>query len=118
MLRRRLGRKDTTERGGEGQSSTNMVQKNHHRRKSKVKSKPAFNMPTKTTSFKKKKKMLNKSELKCYTSGELDHFSMDYPDRADKKGKTPRSVNLVTARNTDGYGNLPFVLSVFQSPCW
>ena len=42
-----------------------MVQKNFHHGKSKAKSKPAFNMPTKTTSFKKKKKMVNKSELKC-----------------------------------------------------
>ena len=110
--------KDTAERGGEGQSSANMVQKNHHHGKSKAKSKPSYNMPTKTTSFKKKKKMLNKSELKCYTCGELGHFSVDCPDRADKKGKAPKHVNVVTASNTDGYGNLPIVLSVFQSPCW
>ena len=105
--------KDTAERGGEGQSSANMVQKNHHHGKSKS----AFNMPTKTTSFKKKKKMMNKAELKCYTCGEPGHFSVDCPDRADKKGKA-KSVNMVTASNTDGYGNLPYVLSVFQSPCW
>ena len=24
----------------------------------------------------------------------------------------------MTASNTDGYGNLPIVLSIFQSPCW
>ena len=65
--------KDTAERGGEGQSSANMVQKNHHHGKSKS----AFNMPTKTTSFKKKKKMMNKAELKCYTCGEPGHFSVD-----------------------------------------
>ena len=108
--------KGTAERGGEGQSSANMVQKNFHHGKSKAKSKPSFNMPTKTTSFKKKKKMLNKSELKCYTCGELGDFSVDCPDRADKKGK--KHVNVVTASNADGYGNLPIVLSVFQSPCW
>ena len=94
---------DTSERG-ECQSSANMVQKNFHHGKIKAKSKPAFNMPTKTTSFKKKKKkkILNKSELWCYTCGEVGHFSVDCPDRAYKKGKTLRSVNLLTASNTDG----------------
>jgi hypothetical protein len=33
----------------------------------------------------------------------------------EKKDKT---FNIVTASNTDGYGNLFTVLSVFQSPCW
>jgi hypothetical protein len=33
----------------------------------------------------------------------------------EKKAKT---VNVVTASNTDGYGNLFTILSVFQSPCW
>ena len=109
--------KDTAERGGEGQSSANMVQKNQNHGKNKRKYKPAFIAPVKTNSFKKKKK-LNKSGLGCYTCGELGHFSVDCPDRADKKGKNTKSVNVVTASNTDGYGNLPFVLSVFQSPCW
>src|SRR4051812_17591756 len=55
--------KDTSEKGGEGQSMANMVQRNPHHGKSKAKCKPPFNMPNKTTSFKKKqKKMLNKSE--------------------------------------------------------
>ena len=35
---------------------------------------------------------------------------MDSPNRADKKGKKARTVNVVTASNTDGYGNLPIVL--------
>ena len=71
-------------------------------------------MPAKSTSFKKKEKMPNKSELECYTCGELGHFSVDCPNRADKKRKKARNVNVVTASNTDGYGNLPVELSVFQ----
>ena len=61
---------------------------------------------------------MNKAEMSCFTCGEVGNFSKDCPDRADRKGKKPKSVNVVTASNTDGYGNLPFVLSVFQSPCW
>ena len=53
--------KDTAERGGEGQSSANMVQKNPHHGKRK----PAFSMPAKTTSFKKKKKMPKIGRASC-----------------------------------------------------
>jgi hypothetical protein len=43
-------------------------------------------------------------------------FAKDCPKHADHKEK---KVNLVTASSTDdGYGNLPSVLSVFQSPSW
>ena len=56
-------------------------------------------MPTYTTSFKKKKKMMNKFNLGCYTYEELERFSVDCSDRADKKGKT---TNVVTASNGDG----------------
>ena len=80
-----------------------MEQRNPHHGKNKAKSKPAFNMPSKTTPFKKKKKMLNKSELECYTCGELDHFFVDCPNRADKKGKKGKIVNVVTTSNTNGY---------------
>ena len=66
-----------------------------------------MNKPVKTTAFKKK---MNKAELSCYTCGEFGHFSKDRPDRADRKGKRPKSVNVVTASNTDGYGNLFTVL--------
>ena len=107
--------KDAREKGVEGQSSANMVQKKPSG-KNKGNWKPSFNKPVKTTTFKKKK--MNKAELSCYTCGEVGHFSKDCPDRADRKGKKPKSINVVTASNTDGYGNLFTVLSVFQSPCW
>ena len=106
--------KDNTEKG-EGQSSANMVQKKPYS-KNKGNNKPSFNKPMKTTTF-KKKKMINKADLSCFTCGETGHFSKDCPERADRKKKA-RQVNTVTASNADGYGNLFTVLSVFQSPCW
>ena len=60
--------KDTHGKRTEGQSSTNMVQKNPHG-KNKGNTKP-----TKTISFKKKKKT-NKDEMPCYSCGEIGHFA-------------------------------------------
>ncbi|KAK1660536.1 hypothetical protein QYE76_048695 [Lolium multiflorum] len=78
--------------------------------KNKGNNKPSFNKPMKTTTF-KKKKMINKADLSCFTCGEAGHFSKDCPERADRK-KKGRQVNTVTASNADGYGNLFTVLSV------
>ena len=89
-----------------------MVQKNLHSKKER-KNKP-FNAKS-TTTFEKNK---NKAELPCFTCGELGHFSNECPDRAGLKGKK-KNVNLVTISNDDnGYGNLPTILSVFQSLSW
>ncbi|KAK1678286.1 hypothetical protein QYE76_039134 [Lolium multiflorum] len=82
-----------------------MVQKKPYN-KNKGNNKPSFNKPMKTTTF-KKKKMINKADLSCFTCGETGHFSK----WADRKKKA-RQVNTVTASNADGYGNLFTVLSV------
>ncbi|KAK1619402.1 hypothetical protein QYE76_024919 [Lolium multiflorum] len=77
-----------------------MVQKKPYS-KNKGNNKPSFNKPMKTTTF-KKKKMINKADLSCFTCGETGHFSKDCPERADRKKKA-RQVNTVTASNADGY---------------
>jgi hypothetical protein len=110
--------KDTTEEG-EGHVTANFVQqKGKSSGKNKGNSKPSFNKPVKTTTFKKKKPNRDRSDLTCFTYGEPDHFSKDCPERADHRGKNTKNVNVMTASNTDGYDNLFTVLLVFQSPSW
>jgi hypothetical protein len=110
--------KDTTEKG-EGHATANFVQqKGKSSGKNKGNFKPSFNKPVKTTIFKKKKLNRDKSDLTCFTCGEPSHFSKDCPERADRRGKKAKNVNIVTVSNTDGYGHLFTVLAVFQSPSW
>jgi hypothetical protein len=98
--------KDTTEKG-EGHATTNFVQKGKPSGKNKWNFKPSFNKPNR-----------DMSDPTCFTCGEPDHFSKDCLECADHRGKKAKNINVVTASNTDGYGNLFTVLSVFQSPSW
>jgi hypothetical protein len=48
----------------------------------------------------------------------MESFSNECPDRAVLKGKK-KNVNLMTISNANNeYGNVPTILSVFQSPSW
>jgi hypothetical protein len=71
--------KDTSSKGIEGHSSTNIVQKNHNKGKGKTKS----NKLNKTTNFKKQ----NKAEVTCFACGWMGHFARDCFDRADYRDK-------------------------------
>jgi hypothetical protein len=60
--------------------------------------------------------------MDCFACGKAGDFSKECPDRADrraKKAEESKDVNMVTIGNTeDGYGNLPTILSVFQTTSW
>ncbi|KAK1661489.1 hypothetical protein QYE76_049648 [Lolium multiflorum] len=96
-----------------GRSSANMVQKKPYN-KNKRNNKPSFNKPMKTTTF-KKKMMINKADLSCFTCGEASHFSKNCPERADHKKKA-KQVNMVTASNADGYDTPTSIAEAYASP--
>ena len=103
--------KDASEKGGEGTSSTNMVQKNHPHSKNRK----ATHKPIKTTTFKKKKTTSAKGA--CYTCGEGGNYPRDCPNRADRKTKAShgsdgsKDINMTTLGTTEeGYGNLSTIL--------
>jgi hypothetical protein len=88
----------------------------HGKGKGKAKQNQNNNKPKQTTTFKKKK---NKEDLGCFVCGSLDHWAKKCPNRKERKPqpeqKTSNMVVSSSGGGTSGYGNLPYVLSVFQS---
>ena len=110
--------KDAHPKGVEAaQSSANVVQKNFH---NKFKGKAKV---VQTTNFKKNNKK-NKANDPCFVCGEVGHWAPNCKQRKGKKnhhGQNGKSVNVTIGNNdkgASGYGNLPTVLSVFQSTDW
>jgi hypothetical protein len=119
--------KDTRPRGAEGGSSANVVHNKNfqsHKSKNKKKSdgKEKFdgkNKPSQSTNFKKK---TDKRKGACHVCGKLGHWAPSCPNRFDKHhGKSGKTANVVIGdaeMKDSGYGILPTILSVCQSPNW
>jgi hypothetical protein len=77
----------------------------------------ATKTPKQTTTFNKKKK--DKEDEDCFVCGSPDHWAKKCPNRKGRKPQSEQKTsNMVVSSSgggTSGYGNLPYVLSVFQS---
>ena len=98
-----------------------MMHQPHSHGKGKGKqNKNTNNKPKQTAIFKKKKK--NKEDEGCFVCGSPDHWAKKCPNRKGRKLQSEqKTANIVVSNiggGTSGYGNLPFVLSVFQSTTW
>jgi hypothetical protein len=91
----------------------------HAKGKGKAKQNWNNNKPKQTTTFKKKE---NKEDECCFVCGSLDHWAKKCPSRKGRKPQLEqKTVNMVVSGSggrTSGYGNLPYVLSVFQYTTW
>jgi hypothetical protein len=76
--------------------------------------------PKQTTTFKKKKN--NKEDEGCFVCRSPDHWAKKCPNckgrKPQPKQKTSNMVVSSSGGGTSGYGNLPYVLLVFQSTTW
>jgi hypothetical protein len=92
----------------------------HDKGKGKAKQNQNNNKPKQTTTFKKKKR--NKEDERCFVCGSPDHWRKKCPNRKGRKPQPEqKTMNMVVSSiggGTGGYGNLPYVLSVFQSTTW
>jgi hypothetical protein len=73
-----------------------------------------------TTTLNKKKK--NKEDEDCFVCRSPDHWVKKCPNWNERKPQpNEKTVNMVVSSSGDRtsvYGNLPYVLSVFQSTTW
>jgi hypothetical protein len=64
----------------------------------------------------------NKEDQDCFVCKSLDHWAMKCPNRKRRKPQPKQKiVSMVVSSSgggTRGYGNLPYVISVFQSTTW
>jgi hypothetical protein len=93
-----------------------MVHHTQSHGKGKGKQNKNDNKTKQNTTFKKNK---NKKEDKgCFVYGSPDHWGKKCSNRKGRKPQPKqKTTNMVTNTRdgTSGYGNLPYVLSVFQS---
>jgi hypothetical protein len=80
----------------------------------------ATKTPKQTTTFNKKKK--NKEDEDCFMCGSPDHWAKKFPNHKERKPqpkqKTSNMVVSSSGGETSGYGNLSYILLVFQSTTW
>jgi hypothetical protein len=92
----------------------------HGKGKGKAKQNQNNNKPKQTTTFKKKKN--NKEDEGCFVCGSRDCWAKKCPNRKGKKHQPEqKTANMVVSSSggqTSGYGNLPYILSVFQPTTW
>jgi hypothetical protein len=106
----------------EGQTSTNMVHQplSHGKGKGKARQNQNNIKSMHTTTFNKKKK--NKEDEDCFVCRSPDHWVKKCPNWNERKPQpNEKTVNMVVSSSGDRtsvYGNLPYVLSVFQSTTW
>jgi hypothetical protein len=97
-----------------------MVHQPQSHSKGKAKQNQNNNRAKQTTTFKKKKK--NKEDEGCFVCGSPDHWPKKCPNRKGRKPQLKqKTANMVVSSSeggTRGYGNLPYVLLVFQSTTW
>jgi hypothetical protein len=88
----------------------------HDKGKGKAMQNENNNTPKQTTTYKKKK------DEGCFMCGSPDHWAKKCPNRKGRKPQPKqKTANMVVSSSgdgTSGYGNLPYVLSVFQSTTW
>jgi hypothetical protein len=112
--------KDERSKGVEGQTSANMIHQPQTHGKGKAKQNQNNSKSKQTTTFKKKKK--NKEDEDCFMCGSPDHWAKKFPNHKERKPqpkqKTSNMVVSSSGGETSGYGNLSYILLVFQSTTW